>query len=97
MKKILFALAALLFIATASFGQEKPMAKKHHKTTMHKKHRMHKTMHKTHHVAKQNNGDEPKMDPKAGTNKNGAGKTARVQKTTKDRSDNLNDMDKSRN
>lgn len=37
------------------------------------------------------------MNPRSGSASNGAGKSAKIQTTTKEKSDNLNDMDKSRN
>jgi len=107
MKKLISTGLALLFIAVHSFGQDatpKSTTTKH--TTSTHKHKSHKsTKHhsasskssKTNHTAMAAPSEGATMNPTSGSASNGAGKSARIQTTTKEKADNLNDMDKSRN
>ncbi|KAA5536427.1 hypothetical protein F0919_01810 [Taibaiella lutea] len=94
MKKLLIALMAFIFMAPVSFGQQTTTTKK-------------KTRAKTHTTARRTKKQPVKpadtstsaamRTPKSGMLTNGAGKTAKIQTTTKEKTDNLNDMDESRN
>lgn len=93
MKKLLLALMAFVFVASASFAQPSTSVKKRTKarTTAHK-------TKKTQTVKPvDTNTAEEMRTPQSGMKSNGAGKTAKIQTTTKEKNDNLNDMDESRN
>jgi len=95
MKKIITALMAFILLASVSFGQQ-------NKTTTKKrtKARTHTTARKTKKqpVKPADTGTSEAMrTPQSGMLTNGAGKTAKIQTTTKEKADNLNDMDESRN
>ncbi len=102
MKKFILMMSAFIVIASTGFAQEKTVTKTttgtHHKSTKHKRSKKHHTASKHHsdmNAGKPSEGAT--MNPRSGSNTNGAGKSAKIQTTTKEKSDNLNDMDKSRN
>lgn len=94
MKKLIVALMAFLFMVPVSFGQPSTTVKK-------KKTRTHTTARKTNKTKSLKPADtntaQAMRTPKSGMLNNGAGKTAKIQTTTKEKQDNLNDMDESRN
>jgi hypothetical protein len=94
MKKIITALLAIIVMASVSFAQPSTTVKKRTKTKTHTTAR--KT--KKQPVKPADTSTSAAMrTPKSGMLSNGAGKTAKIQTTTKEKSDNLNDMDESRN
>lgn len=99
MKKVLLALVAVLFIVTSTFAQQttstKPTKTKTHQT--HKKHKKQKKQPTAKNTAASNPSMNTTMNPTSGSKSNGAGKSAKVQTTTKEKADNLNEMDASRN
>jgi hypothetical protein len=94
MKKLIIALMAFLFMTSVSFGQQTTTTKKKTKA------RTHTTARKTKKqpIKPADTSTSAAMrTPKSGMLSNGAGKTAKIQTTTKEKTDNLNNMDESRN
>ena len=101
MKKIFAALVVFMMLITTGFAQQTTVTHKtsHHKYVKHKMHRKHHVANKKHvnNMQSQKPSEGATMNARSGSTSNGAGKSARIQTSTKEKADNLNDMDKSRN
>lgn len=104
MKRILAACIVFMMLITTSFAQKTTTTTtvhktSHHKYTRHKSHQKHMATRKHHAMGTQSQkpSEGATMNARSGSTSNGAGKSAKIQTSTKEKSDNLNDMDKSRN